>query len=70
MAVPIARLARNVGRGVRGYTNFISLLVGTVHFLLQFLQELGALLGAQFALQFLEREGDDVVMVCARKLGI
>ena len=45
MRFPIARFARNRGRGVRGYTNFISLLVGAVHFLLQFLQELGALLG-------------------------
>jgi hypothetical protein len=29
-----------------GYTNFISLLVGAVHFFLQFLQKLRALLGA------------------------
>jgi hypothetical protein len=39
------RFSRNRGRDVRGYTNFMSLLVGAVHFLLQFLQELGALLG-------------------------
>jgi hypothetical protein len=45
MGLPIARFARNRGRGGRGYTNFISLLVRAVHFLLQFLQELGALLG-------------------------
>jgi hypothetical protein len=45
MGLPIARFARNRGRGGRGYTNFISLLVWAVHFLLQFLQELGALLG-------------------------
>ena len=67
---PSQRFARKRRQGVRGYTNFVSLLVGAVHFFLQFLQELGALLGGQFALQFLEREGDDVVMVRARKLGI
>jgi hypothetical protein len=40
------RVAHNRGRGVRGYTNLISLLVGAVHFFLQFLQKLSTLLGA------------------------
>ena len=42
---PSQRFARKRRQGVRGYTNFVSLLVGAVHFFLQFLQELGALLG-------------------------
>ena len=45
MGLPI-RLARNRRQGIRGYTNFISLLVRAVHFFLQFLQQLGALLRA------------------------
>ena len=44
-ALRTGRFARNRRQGVRGYTNFVSLLVGAVHFFLQFLQELGALLG-------------------------
>ena len=50
--------------------NSPSLLVGTGHFLVQFLQKLGALVSGEFALQFLEGEGDDVVVVRTGILGI
>src|ERR1017187_5574600 len=41
-----------------------------VHFVLQLLQKLSALLGAQLTLQLLQSQGHDVVVVRASKLGV
>src|ERR1051326_8725825 len=47
-----------------------SLLVGAIHFIVQFLQKLGALFGTQLALQFFQRQSHDVVVVCSSELWI
>lgn len=41
-----------------------------IHFLLQFLQKLRPLITAEFALQLLQGQGHDVVVVCAREFRI
>jgi hypothetical protein len=54
----------------RGSRNPELLLVGTVHLILQFLQEMSALFRRQLPLQFLERQGHDVIVVGPRKFRI
>jgi len=41
-----------------------------IHLIVQLLQKLRALLSVEFALQFLERQGHDVIVVSTRELGV
>src|SRR5215467_6551697 len=47
-----------------------SLRSRTVHFVVKFLQQLSALLGTQLALQLLEGEGHNVIVMRSRELGV
>src|ERR1700757_2102741 len=47
-----------------------SLLIGTVYFVLQFLEKLGALLGRQFTLQFLKGQRNHMVVMGPGEFGI
>src|SRR3954467_10375048 len=57
-------------RAIRAPEISDSLRIRTIHLVVQLLQKLSALLGAEFALQFLKRQCDGVVVVRSRKFGV